>query len=68
MKVLVTGGYGFIGSNLVKALYAKNYTIDIVDDMSNGHKEFLENLNVREVLPELMTFVYNFPQISLFPE
>jgi len=58
MKCLVTGGYGFIGSNLVKELANKCFTIDIVDDMSNGHKELLswEELNIRPVFPELMSF------------
>lgn len=40
-KVLVTGGAGFIGSNLSKALIEKNVEVDIVDNMSNGHKEFV---------------------------
>ena len=46
-KVLVTGGCGFIGSNLVKALVKKGWQVDIVDDMSNGHYELLEGLNTR---------------------
>ena len=40
-KVLVTGGAGFIGSNLSRALLEKNVEVDIVDNMSNGHKEFV---------------------------
>lgn len=41
MHTLVTGGAGFIGSNLVKRLIELGHTVDIVDDMSNGHIEFL---------------------------
>lgn len=41
MRTLVTGGAGFIGSNLSKKLVELGHTVDIVDDMSNGHKEFV---------------------------
>jgi nucleoside-diphosphate-sugar epimerase len=53
MRVLVTGGMGFIGSNLVKRLHLEGHTVDIVDDMSNGHEEFLEDYNLRESWPGL---------------
>lgn len=36
---IVTGGFGFIGSNIVKALNARGITdILVVDDLTNGHK------------------------------
>ena len=54
MRVLVTGGFGFIGSNLVKKLHLEGHTVDIVDDMSNGHKEFLEKYKIRESLPGMI--------------
>ena len=47
---LVTGGCGFIGSNLVKELVKLGWQVDIVDNMSNGHLELLEGLKLR-VLP-----------------
>jgi len=53
MRILVTGGLGFIGSNLVKRLHLEGHTVDIVDDMSNGHKEFLEDYELRESWPGL---------------
>ncbi|MCG2790353.1 MAG: NAD-dependent epimerase/dehydratase family protein [Actinomycetia bacterium] len=43
MKVLVTGGAGFIGSNVADGLLKKNYEVVIVDDLSNGRKENLPN-------------------------
>ena len=36
MRVLVTGGAGFIGSTLVDRLLAEGHTVDVVDDLSSG--------------------------------
>jgi UDP-glucose 4-epimerase len=42
MKALVTGGAGFIGSNLVDALLARGDEAIVVDDLSTGRRENLE--------------------------
>jgi UDP-glucose 4-epimerase len=36
LKALVTGGAGFIGSNLVDRLLAESHQVDAVDDLSTG--------------------------------
>lgn len=46
MKVLVTGGAGFIGSNLVRALVAREHRVSVLDDLSTGLESNLENLPV----------------------
>jgi UDP-glucose 4-epimerase len=38
-KILVTGGAGYIGSHVVKALSLENENILVLDDLSNGYKE-----------------------------
>jgi len=42
MRTLVTGGAGFIGSNLVDALMARGDEVTVVDDLSTGRRENLE--------------------------
>ena len=42
MKVLVTGGAGFIGSHVVDAYVGAGHDVVVVDDLSTGKRE---NLN-----------------------
>ena len=46
MRALVTGGAGFIGSNLVDRLLAEGHEVDVVDDLSTGS---LANLSAARV-------------------
>jgi UDP-glucose 4-epimerase len=41
LQVVVTGGAGFIGSNLVDALVAEGHSVRVVDDMSTGYPEYI---------------------------
>ncbi len=46
--VLITGGCGFIGTNLVKYLAGKGYRIRVLDNLSTGKEENLRQLQSRD--------------------
>ncbi len=41
MKYLVTGGAGFIGSNIVKKLLILGHSVRVLDNFSTGKRENL---------------------------
>jgi UDP-glucose 4-epimerase len=56
MRSLVTGGAGFIGSNLVDALLARGDEVTVVDDLSTGRMANLSDAIAKEV---------NFVQVDI---
>ena len=47
MNILVTGGAGFIGSHLVEQLLKKKHKISVIDNLSTGRIENLQNFKDR---------------------
>ncbi len=43
MKYLITGGAGFIGSNLVERLLSQGHEITVLDNLSTGYKKNISN-------------------------
>lgn len=52
---LVTGGAGFIGSHLSRALRAKGVAVRVVDDLSTGKRDNLAGADVEFVERDLVT-------------
>ena len=44
-QVLVTGGAGFIGSNIVEELLKNNVKVTVFDNLATGHKHNLDEFN-----------------------
>ncbi|SNR92016.1 UDP-glucose 4-epimerase GalE [Desulfurobacterium atlanticum] len=43
MKIVVTGGAGYIGSHTVKLLTEKNHEVLVIDNLYNGHQEAVKD-------------------------
>ena len=55
-KALVTGGAGFIGSNLVRALLERGDEVRVLDNFSSGYRQNLEQLEVELVEGDLRSY------------
>jgi UDP-glucose 4-epimerase len=74
MRCLVTGGAGFIGSNLVDALLARGDEVTVVDDLSTGRRSNLKEalaagaelveLDIRDAAPLAELVAGRGPEIA----
>ncbi|HNW97918.1 MAG TPA: UDP-glucose 4-epimerase GalE [Bacteroidales bacterium] len=57
MKILVTGGTGYIGSHTVVELQQKGYEVIIIDNLSNSTKDVIYSIEkITGILPEFHQF------------
>lgn len=54
MKILITGGAGFIGSNLSRHALRNNHDVRVLDDFSTGYKENVANIDVQVIEGSLL--------------
>src|SRR5699024_3324940 len=47
MRLLITGGAGFIGSNLAKLALQNDIEVTVLDDLSTGYRENIDGLGLR---------------------
>jgi len=56
MKMLVTGGAGFIGSNLVRRLLASGHDVTVYDNFTTGHEQNLVGVDVPVIRDAISNF------------
>jgi len=64
MRALVTGGAGFIGSNLVDRLLADGHSVVAYDNFSTGQERFLESAKAQEQFTLVRGDILDLPALT----
>ena len=59
MRVLLTGGAGFIGSHLAEVLLAQGHSVSVIDDLSTGAMDNIVHLKGRQGFEYVIDTVMN---------
>lgn len=54
MHILITGGAGFIGSNLARTALSSGHDVTIIDDMSTGYEENLIEIDAKIIRASIL--------------
>ena len=61
MRLLITGGAGFIGFNMAKLALANDIEVPILDDLSTGYRENIKDLDLTLGTRTAMSMPYARP-------
>jgi len=64
MRVLITGGAGFIGSHLAEALLNARHQVSVIDDLSTGSVRNIQHLKGRSGFSYVIDSVTNEPVLA----
>lgn len=53
-RILVTGGAGFIGANLVRLLLDRGYEVTVLDNLSSGRRDLLHGLPIEFITGDVL--------------
>lgn len=53
-RILVTGGAGFIGANLLRMLIDSGYRVTVLDNFSTGRRDYLRGLDIDLVVGDIL--------------
>ena len=68
MKILITGGCGFVGSNLCISLRKERYKITSLDNLSRKGSKYNLNLLKKKKIKNLKIDIQNYKRISELPK
>ena len=59
MKILITGGLGYVGSHVLVSLLEQNYDVAVIDNLSNSSIDTLNNVK------KIISRDFNFYEVDL---